>query len=144
MDVIYRDQYHCIVRFDRGESVIPLLTDFCEQEQIQGAYFSAMGAASELEVAWYDPDHQEYETRRYRGLWEIASLVGNVAVKDGAVMLHVHGMFTLPDQAVGGHVMSLTVGVVCELFMTILPGSLARTMDAHIGLATLRPPDTTP
>ena len=70
---------------------------------------------------------------------EITALTGNVTRKDGAVYLHLHG--TLADQnntVHGGHVIEMTVGATCEMFVTALPGEADRARDEQLGINLIR------
>lgn len=138
MDVALRYNSAVVLRFDRGEDVLVELTRFCSREGIQAAAFTALGAAQEVELAWYNVDEKRYHTKKLAEKLEIGSLVGNVSLHEGELFIHTHGVFTnAAMQAFGGHVNRLVVAATCELVLQKLAGEIVRTYDAGVGLPLL-------
>ena len=70
------------------------LVQFAKEQGIEAASFTVIGAVNEVELAWYDVHKKKYETRLLQEELEIAGLFGNIAVLDGKVMAHNHGVFS--------------------------------------------------
>lgn len=141
MKVIDHHDRTYILRIDRDEEALEQLREFCLAHQIQGGYFSALGAAHTVELAYYRLERKTYETITHEGaMYEIASLQGNVATSDNKTIIHAHGVFALPHMTVAGHVNRLIVGVTCEVVLTALTGQLRRIHSEKIGLKLLSSP----
>ena len=133
-----------ILTIDRGEKVIETVTAFCKSEGIQNAYFNGIGAISNLTCGYYALDEKKYYFTDYDSLLEVISLTGNVMLKDDEPFVHMHGVFTGTDNnAFGGHVKEMRVGVTLEVILTPLASSLDRQLNDDIGLFLINCPDNT-
>ena len=133
----YGDTY--LVRIDLNEEIMQSLKTVCERENIHLARVEALGAANHAVIGVYDLKAQAYHQEELNGFMEITGLTGNVTRKDGAVYIHLHG--TLADQnntVHGGHVIEMTVGATCEMFVTALPGEADRARDEKLGINLIR------
>lgn len=141
MKLITRDPLNVILRIDYGEDVLEEIRRYCDDEEIDAAMFSAIGAAKKVTLSWYDVVKKEYHDKTIEGQWEIVSLTGNVSLKDEKSYVHAHGVFS--DQSMmpqAGHVKSLVTGPTCEVALTIIEGSMEREHDERTGLFLLREP----
>lgn len=128
-----------IIKVEQGEAVMETLTNFCKAEGIKNASFQAIGAVKDITCGYYALDEKKYYFTDYPDIVEVASLTGNVALKEGEPFLHVHAVFTDTDnQAFGGHVKEMTVGVVLEVVMRVYDTQIERELDAGIGLWLMR------
>lgn len=135
MKCILRSSDHVVLRFDLGEEVLTSLQAWCETEKIAAGNFSAIGAASIIELSWYDTDEKRYADKTIEGKWEIVGITGFVAQKDGHTHIHAHGSFSDEQMNLqGGHIKKLIVGATCELALTILEGTIPRSFDERTGL----------
>jgi len=135
MKLILKEGKKYVLRCDRGEEVIEELKKFCQAKKIGAAFFSAIGAAAEVELAHYDVDKKRYSNKIIRQKLEINSLTGNIALMDGKIIAHGHGVFS--DQAMqtqAGHVNRLTVAATCEIFLEVSKGKIGRRYDKETGL----------
>lgn len=125
--------------FERGEEVITSLQDFCEQEQILGAHFTALGAVENARLGFYDLSTKEYVEKNFTEAHELASCVGNVSRKpDGALFAHTHAVLSNREmQTVAGHVFAMDVAVTVELSLRILTAPLNREHEEDVGLDLL-------
>jgi len=137
MKVIYNDEKAYILRFDRGEEVMAGLQTFCEEHTVCSGAFWGLGAAEGVMLAEYDLKKKEYRTAEHPEPLEIDSLTGNIAVVDGKVALHAHGVFSTLEKVYAGHVQAMTVGVTCEITLMALPGEMKREYNDEIGLKLL-------
>lgn len=135
MKVILRDKNKYVLRVSLGEDVILELKTFCEDQRIEAASFFAIGAAKEIQIAWYNIHKKEYVKRDIQQELEIISLLGNVAVENGEVIVHAHGSFSDENmQVMAGHVNKLIVGAACEIVLTKLEGKMEKSYDNETGL----------
>jgi hypothetical protein len=124
-----------IIRIDKGEEVVSNLTKFCVENDIKNATFNGIGALEWLKCGYYALSEKQYHFAEYDSLVEVVSLTGNVMLKDGKPLIHVHGVFTdTGNKAFGGHIVEMRVGVVLEVMLSPLSTSLSRLHDDCIGL----------
>ncbi len=127
-----------VLSIERGEELFASLSQFLADNGIVAGYFSGLGAADRLELAYYNLETREYERQRIDEAVEILSLHGNIAWKEDERILHVHGVFGRRDLSTfGGHLFMLNVSGVCELHLTVLPKKMNRAFDEATGLNTL-------
>ena len=127
-----------VIRIDRGEEVMSVLTDFCQREGIKLGQVSAIGAADRVTICVYDVVEKQYFKQTFNEPMEVTALMGTVSSKDGQVHLHLH--VTLADanlNARGGHLFKLVISGTCELFLRTLPGQVGRQLDEETGLNVL-------
>jgi hypothetical protein len=54
---------------------------------------------------------------------------------NGEIYLHLHGTMADRNNVIhGGHVIELTVGATCEMFVQVLPGEVSRSRDEDLGI----------
>ncbi|MEX0917840.1 MAG: PPC domain-containing DNA-binding protein [Candidatus Paceibacterota bacterium] len=124
-----------VIVLQQGENVIETLTRFCTEENIENAYFRAMGAVEHVSCGYYALDEKRYYFKQYDQLLEVASATGNIMLKEGVPFVHLHAIFTdTENNAFGGHVEEMRVGVTLEVILTPLASSLTREHDDKIGL----------
>ena len=128
-----------VLRLDPGEEVVASLTKLVEQEGVDLATVSALGAANDVTIGIVDTRRKEYQSRRFRGEYEISALVGNVSRMDGAPYLHLH--ITIGSPATGevhaGHLTSCTISATLELFLQVWEGQVGRKFSDTVGLNLL-------
>ena len=111
---------------------------FCKEHHIEAAFFHAIGAANEVELAWYDLGAKQYVTALFQESLEIVSLNGNVSLLDNDFVVHNHGVFsTKAMETKGGHVNKAVISGACEIVLTRVEGSMGRTHDDETGLNLL-------
>ena len=129
-----------VVVLARGEEVIKTLTDFCAKEQIHAATFTGIGAVERVKIGYYDLGKKEYFFREEAGVFEVASMQGNVALVDDAPFIHAHAVLSRCDETcacIGAHIKEAYVAVTLEVFLTPLDIQLSRTLNEDIGLKLL-------
>lgn len=132
-----------IITIDRGERVIETLTTFAETHEIKNASFTAIGAVDHVSCGYYALEEQAYHFTKYDEPLEVASATGNIMLKDGTPFVHLHAVFTdTTNNAFGGHVEEMRVGVILEVVLTALDSTLDRQHDPSIGLHLINCPDS--
>ena len=128
-----------VLRLDPGEEIVASLTRLVEEEKIELASVSALGAANDVTIGIFNTAEKKYYSRRYQGDFEISALVGNVTRKDGEPYLHLH--ITIGNPVTGevhaGHLSSATISATLELFLQVWNGRVGRKFSDTVGLNLL-------
>ena len=139
MKTIISNSWHAVLRFDEAEDVVGGVLDFVKEENIQGAWLSAIGSTKELEIAFYDSEQKEYMTKNFAETMELAVASGTLAILDGQPVIHWHGVLSRSDYSViGGHISKMIANMTIEVFIHKLNESLSRTHDPKTGLNILK------
>lgn len=133
------DGYNDVIRLQKGERLGAALGQFMAETRLPGAWLSGIGAASGVELGFFNLASKEYKWRTFSSMMEVASLGGNLAYDDrGKMMFHLHGVFADDEYGtVGGHVRDLTVGATLELFVHRTYVPLKRAYDGETCLQLL-------
>jgi predicted DNA-binding protein with PD1-like motif len=134
----YHSGNHNVLVFEKGEQLIVALTDFCRDNRIHAGFFHGLGGALAAELGYYHLDSREYEFQKLDQVLEIASLHGNIALKDGEPFIHAHGVFSDAElRTYAGHIKELTVGGTCEVHLRTFEASWQRRFDEETGLSLM-------
>ncbi len=128
------------IKLERGEEVIATLTDFCTRRGMRAGVFQGIGAVERIQIGYYDLGKREYFFRREEGVFEVASMQGNVALVEEKPFIHAHAVLSRCDESlecIGAHIKEAYVAVTLEIHMTPLEASLSRKLDDSIGLKLL-------
>lgn len=124
-----------VVRLDVGDEIIESIKKLSKKENIKLASVSAIGATNEFIVGSYNVKKKEYHKIEYKGEWEILALTGNINTKNGEHYSHFHLVAGGEDgHCVGGHLNKAVISATCEMFITVIDGSVDRKIDDNIGL----------
>lgn len=125
-----------IVKLNKGEEVMKELTKLCKEQNIEAGCFTAIGAASEVELGYFDPVKKVYDSKDFVENFEITSLVGNIGrLKNDDVVIHSHINLSNKNYGlIGGHLFKCKVSLVCELFITDLGEKIVKLPDREFGL----------
>ena len=129
-----------IIVLARGENVIETLTAFCTKEVIHAATFTGIGAVERVQIGYYDLAKKEYFFRNEPGVFEVASMNGNVALVENVPFVHAHAVLSKCDEScacIGAHIKEAFVAVTLEIFLIPLNVQISRSMDDAIGLKLL-------
>ena len=138
MRVIHQSNNTHVLAWDRGGEVLLGFREYLARQNIRAGHLTGLGAAESLEIAFYNLATKEYERRKTNYDVEILSLVGNVALMEGAPVIHMHGTFGKRDfLAFGGHIFSIVAAGACEIHLTELDGIMQREYDESTGLNLL-------
>ncbi|MDP2640919.1 MAG: DNA-binding protein [Candidatus Yanofskybacteria bacterium] len=139
MKRVLKDGNTHILSAKRGQDLMEQIKMFCAEHHIEAAYFHVMGAAGEVELAWYDLEAKQYGKEQLRENLEIVSLTGNVSKLGEDLVVHGHGVFSnAAMETKAGHVSKAVVSGACEVVLVQLEGKLEREYDEETGLNLLR------
>lgn len=139
MHVIHSEDNFYTLSFKKGEEIMTSLLTYLVAHNITAAHIAGLGAASAIEIAYYNIDTKEYERHTIEEDLEILNLNGNVGVKDdGTTIIHLHGTFGKRDLSViGGHIFAMHVSGAGELHLRVFTGTIPRAYDAETGLTLM-------
>lgn len=124
-----------VARIDRGEEILASLREIALREDIRLARISAIGAVGDFTVGVFHTAEKQYHANRFQGDWEIVSLSGSITQMNGEYYAHLHMSAGGTDGAVvGGHLNEAVVSATCELFITVLDGTVERRFSPEVGL----------
>ncbi len=128
-----------VLRVDRDEEILDCLTQLCRKEEIRLASVTGLGAVKKAVLGVFDTNEKVYYKETYEGIYEIASLTGNITRQDGQPYLHIHAVIANghTGEIHGGHVNEAVIGATGELFIQILDGEVGRKFSEEIRLNLL-------
>lgn len=126
------------IRIDNGEEIIENLKDFCREYDIQTGLISGLGSVTFAELGLYDLENKVFLKKEFSGIFEIASMNGNISQMDGQPYLHIHAVLSDTScSTYGGHFAKGIVGATCEIIVTPFEGEAGRVFSDEIGLNLL-------
>ena len=124
-----------IVRMDPGEEIQEQLRAIAQEERIQLASVSALGAINDFTVGVFNTETKVYGSNRFQGPYEIVSLTGTIDTMDGKFYTHLHmSAGNAQGQVFGGHLNRAVISATCEMVVTVIPGSVDRAFSPEVGL----------
>lgn len=125
-----------VLRLEKDRDLLQQLTNYCQENEIDAAHISVIGAVTEANVGFYDQDEEEYEERFIDEPMGIIQASGNVSFLEGERFVHMHGTFCQEDGTVqAGHLFNGTVVFAGEAILHELEGPrLERVQDPATGL----------
>lgn len=129
-----------VLILETGDEILSSLKRFAQRERLAGSSFEAVGALSDVELAWFDWESKKYQTAvKLTEQVELLSLLGDVALKDNEPQIHAHAIIGRQDgTAHGGHLLRATVRPTCEIVITESAQHLQKEIDPESGLALIR------
>ncbi|MFO7611235.1 MAG: DNA-binding protein [Clostridia bacterium] len=123
------------IRIDRGEEIVGCIRDFCRTHKIKSGAISGLGSVWEAELGFFDTETKEYIKKELTGIYEIASMTGNISEMDGDVYLHVHAVLSDREcRTFGGHFARGIAGATCEVAVIPFKYGADRKFNEDIGL----------
>ncbi|RLF88580.1 DNA-binding protein [Thermococci archaeon] len=122
-------------RVPEGEEFIRYMHEFLEREGIEVGIVNAIGTLKDPKIGYFLEGEKRYKVIELRGTYEIASLIGNISLKDGRPFLHAHVVLGNSEgKAFGGHLIEGRV-LVAEVFVLELKGERLERKMTEKGLA---------
>jgi len=107
-----------VLRLGQGEEIVKTITEFIQDKNIEGGVITGIGAASDVTLQYFNMETMEYEEKLFPEEYEILALNGNISLKEGKLLPHLHIVLGSKDyQCIGGHLKSATVGATCEIII---------------------------
>lgn len=138
MKTILQDGRRRVLRFDKDEELMSGLAQYAKDNKIPGAYFSAIGSCTSMELGYFNIFLKEYRKKQFLDNLEILSLTGTLAQLNGEPSVHAHGSFASNDFGMlGGHVFKMVVLATCEVVLIVFDQPLNREANADFNLNLL-------
>ena len=124
--------------FDTGDEPVGMIARFAKEQGITAARFAAIGAFSEVTLAYFDWERKEYQRIPVKEQVEVLSLLGDIALDGDEPKVHAHVVVgTREGNARGGHLMEARVRPTLEVMLEESPAYLRKRHDAETGLALI-------
>ena len=108
-----------IYKLIAGANLTEEIAKIAKKEKIREAVVDGIGTVNELRISLSEDLGEKGEALEFKEQMEVTTLLGNVKLKAGQPVVHVHGTFSRRDMSVvGGHVVSATVFPMLELTIT--------------------------
>ncbi len=115
-----------ILRVDQGKEVLSEILRACEESGIKAAIIIGLGLLSRSRIAFFDTETQSYRYMDLEEPMELASLIGNVSMKDGKPFAHIHVVLGNERRTSAGHLIEGYVSGTAEIKIFELEGELVR------------------
>ncbi|MBN2340356.1 MAG: DNA-binding protein [Deltaproteobacteria bacterium] len=128
-----------VLRFDKNDEVVETLTRYCRDHAVTLGTVSAIGAAGEITVGYFNTSEKKYHSQTFTGDLEITNISGNISTMNGDVYIHLH--ITFADEqcnAKAGHLNRAVVSGTLEMFINETDDSVDRAFSDSIGLNLLK------
>lgn len=134
-----------VVVLETGDESMACLKRFVEQEKIEAAQVTAIGAFQSSVLGYFDWETKEYQKIPVNEQAEVAAFIGDVAIgPDGKPSLHVHCVLGCSGgRPVAGHLLEGHVRPTLEVVVTDSPAHLRKRHDPESGLALITPAAST-
>ncbi|HEV8231649.1 MAG TPA: PPC domain-containing DNA-binding protein [Thermoanaerobaculia bacterium] len=130
-----REGSRIFIRLETGEEVHSSLAEVAAREAVPGGWFSGIGAASDVELGYYDLERKDYDRMRIEGDVEIASASGSLGLVDGKPFVHLHAIVS-DRQCVprAGHLFHAVTAATLEFVLFVADHPIERTRDEATAL----------
>lgn len=118
-----------------GDEIMASLATLAEQETINAAEVTGIGAVDKVNLAFYRLATKDYEYIHLEEEFEVLSIVGNLTLNQGKFHPHLHIVLGREDlSAIGGHLVEAYTSVTMEIVVNIINGTIERQPDAEVKL----------
>ena len=123
-----------LLKLEIGDEVVKSVLEFARAQEIRAATVSAIGAMTDPVIGYFNVTSKDYDRHELSGNYEIVSLLGNIARKDGEPLLHAHVVLGSSLGVYGVHLFGGTICATGEFVITPLEGELKRSIDPATNL----------
>ncbi|RMG40749.1 MAG: DNA-binding protein [Methanobacteriota archaeon] len=119
--------------------VMATLQEFLEKEKIGAGSLTAIGALKEVELGYFYLNEKTYSRKKFEGIYELVSFIGNISIVEGKPFVHAHAVLSGPDyHPIAGHFFDGIVAVTMEVHLQPSSESITREDDTTTGLKLLK------
>ncbi|MFW6458385.1 MAG: PPC domain-containing DNA-binding protein [Halodesulfurarchaeum sp.] len=120
-----------VVLVEPGEEILDVLATVREEADVEGGFFTGIGAVDRATLGHYDTDTEEYTEQTFEGQFEVTAFSGNI----GPDKIHAHIQLARPDfTTVGGHCAQARVSGTFEIAIVPSGRTLTHKHDDRTGL----------
>ncbi|MCC6477084.1 DUF296 domain-containing protein [bacterium] len=127
-----------LMRLNRGDELPVALVKLAASYGWKSGAISAIGAVSDLALAYYDLPTKSYLSHEVAGIVEVVSMTGNLCIVDEAPFWHIH--IVVADshgECRGGHLVRCKVALTLECSIWPSARNISRELDSSLGLKLL-------
>lgn len=130
-----REGSRVFIRLETGDDVHASLTSAAEEHGVASGWFNGIGAASGVQLGYYDLERKDYNRWEVAGDVEIASASGTLGLVNGKPFVHLHAVVSDRECVThGGHLFRAITGATLEFVLFVGEGAIERTPDEATGL----------
>ena len=125
-------------RIGKGEEIVASFKEICKIHHIKSGFINGLGAAEDIQIAYYNIEEKQYHHIELKGDFEIVSLSGTISIFNDEPHIHLH--IALGDEnfnVKGGHLDHGIVSLTCEFMITLFDAEIHRKPDPETGLNLL-------
>ena len=123
------------IRINPGQELVSTLKEFCKAKKITLATVSGIGSLKSVTLGFFNPESKKYDQKTFNEYMEMAGLTGNVMMKDGEPVLHLHTVVAGDNyKALAGHMAEAQVSLTAEIVIETVKGKIEKTYDKNTGL----------
>ena len=124
-----------LLSLQKGDEIFTSINAVIKKENLKFCWLSGIGAFENILLGSYSIEKKGYIKKKFKGEYELTSLVGNVTIKDGKPFIHIHiNMSDVECKAYGGHLFSAYITATCEIIIDFLDYELFRKKSKEIGI----------
>jgi predicted DNA-binding protein with PD1-like motif len=129
-----------VLIYQTGDEVVAELMCFAREHKPRSAHFTAIGAFSDVVLAYFDWPTKKYQDIPVKEQVEVLTLAGDIAWKQNdEPVVHAHVVVGRSDGSTrGGHLRNAHVRPTLELILVEYPKHLERKHDSETGLTLIR------
>ena len=129
------DKSRAYMTLAKGDNINKTFESFAEVKGIGCAWLNGIGALENPEIGYYSLEDKAYRRKKFKGEYELTSLIGNITLKEGKPFSHTHITFSDTEFRVfGGHLFNANITAAGEFIMQFGSDEINREMNARIGL----------
>lgn len=124
-----------LIRLKKSEKIQESLMKFCQKMKINNGSLSAIGSIENPTLAHYRVDTKKYSEKKLKGIFEVASMTGNIGQFEGKPLIHIHVVISDESmQSFAGHLVEGQVSATLEVILIKFATSLTKSFSEEIGL----------
>ena len=130
-----RDKDRYYITLDKDEYINQSLLNIANNEEIKSGWINGIGAIYDIEIGYFDVNKKDYVKKKFKGHYELISLLGNISIKDGNKFIHTHISFCGTDyKVIGGHLFDAQIAAAGEFIIDASNLKIERKYNQDIGL----------
>jgi len=127
-----------VFRVKPGQELLDSISRYCQDNGVlSGVIIGIIGSLENAKLNFLKSLPGKYDSVDYSGPLEIVCAQGTIALKDDAVIIHIHIQLSEENLCSGGHLARATVFSTAEVSIGELDYQLRRQMDSYTGLNEL-------
>ena len=118
-----------------GDEIVESITSIFKEEKIYSGMINGIGAINQVQLGFYSLESKKYKKKYFNDDYELTSLMGNIALKDGNPFVHIH--INMSDEnfdVIGGHLFSAVTAASAEVIVLLDNQHIKRELDQKVGL----------